>query len=670
MHYYPCSQTTRVVHRPMSAFPNLFAPMKLGNLTLKNRIFSPAHGTTLGTHDGLVSDDMIRYHAARARGGTSLIIIEGMNIHPTYRFPELFLIADEDRCIPGLRALGAACHAYDCKIFGQIFHAGYAVRATVDGARGVAYSASATPHDRYKIVPVPMHQEMIDDIVANHGDAARRFQEAGLDGVEIMASMGYLTSQFLNPVTNQRDDKYGGSFDNRLRFLRECIADVRAKVGRDMVVGIRISGDEMTEQGLDAASVLNVCKAMDADGDVDYFNVIAGSSADAQGWTHVFPPMAMAAGYVAPYAAAIKQVVSRPVFVAGRINQPQVAEQIIAGGQTDMCGMVRALICDPDFPNKAQQNRPDDIRDCIGCNQACVGHRLSHEKISCIQHPETGRESRFDPLPPLNGSAKTVLVVGGGPAGMKAAAVAAVRGHAVTLHEKTERLGGQALLAQLLPGRAEFGGIVTNLTREMELAGVTVKTNSSVNAVTIEKLNPDTIVLATGARSCLPEFEGREDCHAVDAWDVIRGAANVGQSVVISDWRCDWVGLGVAEKLARDGCRVRLCVNGTVAGEHIQGIVRDIWNGKLHRLGVEVIPYTGLYGAAGNTTYMKHTITGDPVILEGVDTLVTAHATYPETELQKTLESWSGEVVAIGDCLSPRTAEEAVFDGLKAGCAL
>ncbi len=366
----------------MSKFPNLFSPIQLGGVTLKNRLFSPAHGTTLGTRDGLVSDDLIRYHAARARGGAGLIILEGMNLHPTYRFPGLFLIADDNACIPGLGRLAEACHAHDCKVFGQLFHAGRAVRASLDGSRGLAYSASESPDERYKIVPVPMPKTMIREIVANHGDAARRFQQAGLEGVEVMASMGYLTAQFLNENTNRRTDEYGGSFENRLRFLRECLADIRDKTRGAMTVGLRISGDEMNPGGLEAETVIAICKAIEGDGVIDYVSVIAGSSAGAAGWVHVFPPMAMVQGYVAPYAAAVKRALTVPVLVAGRINQPQLAEEIIAQGQADMCGMARALICDPDLPDKARRGQLDDIRACIGCNQACVGHRLNHHRIS------------------------------------------------------------------------------------------------------------------------------------------------------------------------------------------------------------------------------------------------------------------------------------------------
>ncbi len=253
---------------------------------------------------------------------------------------------------------------------------------------------------------------------------------------------------------------------------------------------------------------------------------------------------------------------------------------------------------------------------------------------------------------------------------MKAAAIAAARGHEVTLYEAAPRLGGQALLAQQLPGRAEFGGIVTNLAREMALAGVKVVTNRAVDEALLTQEAPDAVILATGARPRRPAIEGAESAHMVDVWQLLRGEVNVGASVLVADWRCDWIGMGVAEKLARDGCRVRLAINGYVPGQRIQQYVRDQWNGTLHKLGVEVIPYARLYGADGETVYLQHTASGEPIICEGVDTVVLALGHEQEAGLFDSLADWPGELHRIGDCVAPRTAEEAVLEGLKVASAI
>ncbi len=489
-------------------------------------------------------------------------------------------------------------------------------------------------------------------------------QESGLDGVEIVASHGYLPAQFLNPKINLRTDEYGGDLVNRARFLREIAHGVRETVGNDFVVGIRISGDERSYDGLDLETATAAILHLDETGCFDYFNVIAGSSSSLGGSIHIVPPMFVENAYVAPYAASIRAEVNVPVFVAGRINQPHQAEEIVKTGQADMIGMTRAQICDPELANKSREGRIDDIRACIGCNQACIGHMHMGVPISCIQHPETGRERAFGKRKPAD-ARRTILVAGGGPGGMKAAAVAAERGHEVILCEATESLGGQTLLAQLLPGRTEFGGIVTNLTREMERAGVAVRKQTPVTRTFVDEMAPDAVVIATGARPAPVEIEGMDEGHVVEAWSVIRGEANVGGNVVVADWRCDWIGLGLAEHLARNGCSVTLAVNGYMPGQTIQMYVRDHWAGILHELGVNVIPYARLFGVDADSVYLQHATSGDAIIVEDIDTLVTSLGHHSVTSLADELEDWDGDVHLVGDCLAPRTAEEAVFEGLK-----
>ncbi|MEO7206399.1 MAG: FAD-dependent oxidoreductase, partial [Steroidobacteraceae bacterium] len=393
-------------------------------------------------------------------------------------------------------------------------------------------------------------------------------------------------------------------------------------------------------------------------------HVTVGTSASLGGAVHIVPPMAIKTAYVVPYAARIKRQSRIPVFVTGRINQPQDAEAVLASNHADVCGMTRALISDPQMPSKALRGALQDIRACIACNQACIGHFHKGFPISCIQNPVSGRELRFGSLPRA-ARRKQVMVVGGGPAGMKAAAIAAERGHHVTLFEVQRRLGGQALLAQMLPGRAEFGGIVTNLQRELELAGVPIHRGVRVDRAKILAEAPDAVLVATGAIPYRPAFPQEGALQIVDAWTVLRGAETVGQSVVIIDWRADWIGIGIAEHLAQQGRTVRLAVSGIAAGESLPLYVRDQAAGSLHKLGIKVLPYMRLYGSDSDSVYLQHICSGEAVVIDKVDTLVLCTGHTPVDELSGALDDLDIETHVIGDAAAPRTAEEAVYEGLK-----
>ncbi len=650
-------------------FPHLFSPVQVGPVTIKNRIYSTGHMTMM-PRDGKVTDDLIAYHEARAKGGAGLIITEGCRPHASAINMAETINGSNDDCIEGLSRLAKVIHGYGCALFSQITHSGRCVLGSSDGSLPVAYSASESHDDVHHVRPRAMPIAMVKEIIESYADAAERAQRAGLDGVEVLAGYGMLPSQFLNPKTNHRTDEYGGSPENRLRFLREMLAGIRARVGAGFALGIRVTTDERDIDGLTPDLVLDVLRELDRDDVLDFYDVATGTAAGPAGQAHVVPPMILDTSYVPSSGAAVKSMVSKPVFLGGgRINQPQLAEQILSNGEADMCGMTRAMICDPKMPEKAKAGHTDDIRACIGCNQACIGHMDAGYVVSCIQYPETGRERIYGERRRID-RVKKVLVAGGGPGGMKTAAVAAERGHEVMLYERAARLGGQALIAQLLPQRAEFGGIVTNLTRELELAGAGVQCNTEVTGELIEQQRPDVVVLATGATPHRPEIPGEEEGHVVDAWQVLKGEANVGARVVIADWRRDWLGLGLAEKLARDGCHVRLAVNGMGAGEALQMYMRHKWVGDIHELGVEVIPYVRLYGMDSDTVYLQHISNGSAVECHDVETLVLAVGHRQNTELEQSLAGYSGDVRLVGDCLAPRTAEEAVLEGLKVGNAI
>ena len=648
-----------------TAFPHLFEPLQIRGKRLKNRIMSTGHDTCLPT-DNLVNDKLIAYQRDRAAGGVGLIVLQVAGVHDSARYTSHVLMATDDACIDGYRQLAEACHAHGTVVLSQLFHPGREIMESADGLLAVAYSASSVPNERFRVMPRALDQAMIDEIVQGYASAARRLHQAGLDGVEVVASHGYLPAQFLNPRVNLRSDGYNGELEQRLRFLREVLAAVRAATGEQFIIGLRISADERDSQGLSEDESLAAAVALQ--GQLDYLHIVAGTSASLGGALHIVPPMAIEPAYLAREAATFKQQLAIPLFVTGRINQPQEAELILARGQADVCGMTRALICDPLMPNKTERGQVEDVRACIACNQACIGHFHRGLAISCIQRPETGRELQYGQLTPT-ASPKRILVAGGGPAGMKAAAVAAARGHQVTLYEAGPQLGGQVLLAQLLPRRAEFGGASTNLQREMALAGVEVVRNTRVDRTLVERERPDLVIAATGATPYWPAFERTGDLQVVDAWQVLRNEVKPGRSVLVIDWRCDWIGPGIAERLVREGHHVQLAVNGTHCGESLPLYVRDQLAGELHRLGIPITPDARLYGSDDNTVYLQHTASGEPMIFEGIDTLVLCLGHQPEDRLASELAGLV-EVRRVGDCLAPRTAEEAIHDGLTVAWSL
>ena len=654
------------------SFPNLFSPLRIGGVTVKNRIFSSGHDTVMA-HDGQVTDRLIAYHEARAAGGAGLIVVQVAGVHPTAKYTFHVLMADTDDCVAGYRDLASTVHAHGCAIFGQLFHGGREIMESQDGSLPVALAPSAVPNERFHVMSRAMPAALVAEVVQGYGSAARRLQTAGLDGVEIVASHGYLPAQFLNPRVNLRTDEYGGSDENRLRFLRDVLAAVRGEVGRDFVVGLRISGDEIGHDGLSSDEALAAISAIDADGSLDYVSVVAGSSATLSGSVHIAPPMSEPNAYTAPLAAKVKSVTSVPVMVAGRINQPHEAEAVVASGQADLCAMTRALICDPLLPAKSRDGRAEEIRACIGCNQACIGHFHAGYPISCIQNPTTGREQQYAVLPPI-AVRRTVMVVGGGPAGMKAAVVAAARGHDVTLYEADRRLGGQVRLAEQLPGRAEFGGAVTNLESELQRGDVRVVTGTVVDLDLVVDQAPDVVVVATGARPRHPQLELMDAMPVLDAWQVITGSAVPSGRVVVADWRPDWIGLGVAELLARAGHPVTLAVNGYQAGQRLQQYVRDVMVTSALRSGVAIVPTVRLFGADEDTVYLQHVLTGEPVIVDDVAALVLSQGHASVTGLYDALATpesgYTGPVHAIGDCLAPRTVEEAVLEALQVAAVL
>ncbi|WP_352536490.1 NAD(P)-binding protein, partial [Mesorhizobium sp. M0114] len=437
-------------------FPNLLSPINVRKVQIRNRILSSGHETSLS--DGrFIGDRLVAYHEARAKGGAGLIICEIGLVDERARPMANVLTAASDECIAGYARLADAVHKHGCKLFAQLFHPGRDSWGSIHGGAPFAYAPSPAPNERFHVIPRAMTNRMVKEVISLYGDAAARLQRAGVDGVEIVASHGFLPAQFLNERTNWRTDEFGGSFSNRLRFVRGVALDMRRKAGENLVIGMRISGDEQADDGLQPEEVVTICAALDEEKLLDYYHIVMGTMSQLRGSQSVVPPMDTSLAQPAEVAASIKSRVSQPVLAAGRINHAALAEELIATGRLDMCAMTRSLISDPEFPSKVLADRLDEIRLCIGCNQGCIGRIQVRQTVTCIQFPESGRELEYGVRKPAM-VIKNIAVVGGGPAGLKAAAVAAARGHKVTLFEKSPKIGGGGRRAPPRPGPARIWG--------------------------------------------------------------------------------------------------------------------------------------------------------------------------------------------------------------------
>ncbi len=647
-------------------FPTLFSPFKIGQHTIPNRIVLTGHDTCL-PEDSVANDALVAYIEKRARYGTGLIVLQVSGVHETARYTSHLLMANQDGCIPGYRRLVEACQRHGTVLFAQLLHPGREIMESADGLKPVAYSASNSPQERFHVMPRALNQSTIHDIVTSFGDAAMRMQQAGIQGIEIVASHGYLPAQFLSSKVNHRSDKYGGSFANRIRFLEEIIDEIRRRAGDELAIGLRISCDERDEDGMGEEDAIEALKYLE--NKLDYASVVAGTSATLGGAIHIVPPMMYDNAYLKDEALALRAGLSLPLILTGRINQPHEAEEVLRSGAADLCGMTRALICDPAMPSKAKNNDADGIRACIGCNQACIGRFHRGLPISCIQYPESGRELQYNDI----GTAehpRRVAVIGGGPAGMKAAVIAAARGHKVTLFEANSRLGGQVNLAQLLPHRAEFGGLITNLQEELKRSQVEVLTQQNVTPEKLLEEGYEQVLMATGAKPYSPPLERMGSLPVSQAIDLLGATTLPGGHVVVYDSKGDWIGVGVAEMLAKSGAKVTLAVNGLHVGESLQSYVRDHTAARLHNLGIKIVTYARAFGIDDDTVYFHHTAGGEPMILDDVDHLVLSCGGIPNVSPEDEDRWLDLPVTLIGDCLAPRTAEEAVYDGLKSAISI
>jgi 2,4-dienoyl-CoA reductase-like NADH-dependent reductase (Old Yellow Enzyme family) len=644
----------RTILRPvLTAYPTLLSPVRCGPLELTGRIVSTAHQTGL-VEGHLPTDDLVAYHEARAAGGAAAIFLEATAVHPTGLLTSHTLGGYLDGIAGGYERLARAVRRHGTRLLVQLFHGGREMFAGMPRAPTVA--PSAVPSARLRSEPRALTLAEIDDLVAGFALSAARARDGGLDGVEISMAHGYLVAQFFNPLLNHRDDPYGGDLPGRMRFAVEVLRAIRSEVARDIAVGVRLSANDMAPGGQTTAGLAEIAAALRATGLVDFVSLALGHSASYRGSTQIVPPPPQPLDAIAAHLPDDRGPADGVCTIATtRIVDLEHAERLVAAGRADLVGMTRALIADPDLPRKARAGNAHVI-ECIGCNQACIGHYHAGVPIGCVVNPRTGRERR---LAPARREARRVLVFGAGPAGVAAAVEAARCGDDVTLIEREPEIGGQLRLAGQAPAHREMWERWRRFAlRELESVGVTPRLGVEADAASLDA--HEHVILATGARPFVPAAAGRA---VVTAWDAIAQPQLVRGPALVADWGGDWAGLDATELLAAAGVDVTLACAATVPGEGLQQYHRNLYLARLDEAGVRIRHHLEL---TEDALALRHVFSGRREELGPVETLVLALGRRPADDLWSTLEGRSGATRA-GDVLGPRTLEEAILEGFTAG---
>ena len=643
-------------------YKHLLSPIDVGPFTLRNRVLVTAHVPGIETN-GQVNDAYIRYQIAKTKGGAALQISGSTAVHRTGAVGAgRGLNASNDGCIEGYKRLADAVHDLGGRFLIQLGHAGANVADTDAGRPLLAPSPIMSRLSRE--IPKQMTIEEIDELVDAHGTASVRVRKSGLDGVELLSAFGYLPAAFLSPYSNNRSDDYGGSLENRMRFLLRSIDAVRTGIGSDRILGVRLPGDEQVEGGLSQSELQDIAALIAQTGKVDYLNIIVGTNYDRSGRMNHWPPTPAPHGLFVPLAAGIKSRVDLPVFTAGRITDPAMANKIIEQGDADMVGMTRAQISDPNLVQKLLEERPQDIRPCVGAN-LCIAQAMASKPIRCMHNPMIGRESEWGKITQSD-EPKNVTIIGGGPAGLEAARVAAERGHRVTLFEASDELGGQLSLWAQAPMTSEFRKTLNWYQTQLTQLQVRILTNKTITAEDIATLDADVLVLATGAKAAapLPKAQGSNDISVIDPWQAIADPPT-RKHILINDEGGGRSALSAADKLL-DQNKITLVTAEYALGELVTATVRAPIYKRFLASHVEMYPSQEIHSINGSTVTLRSVHTGYETHIEDVDLVVDWRGAAAETTLQPAVEASGLPHYVIGDCLAPRQVNIAIAEGALA----
>lgn len=650
-------------------------PIKIGNIEVKNRVVRTAHGT--GLAGGKVSDELVTYHEERAKGGVGLTILEVMGVHQSGPGAlNAFLAPGYDDNFPRMMD---RLHKYDMTVFQQLWHAGNNI-LPLDGSP--PWAPSDIPGPLLNVVPVSMTKAMIDEIVEAYAEATRRCEQWGLDGVEVHCAHGYLPSQFLSRNTNKRTDDYGGPIENRARFMLELLAACRAVVSKDFVVGIRLSADVIAD-GVDASDNLQVAKMAEDRGLIDFVNV-------SQGVYQSFPKfiggMHEPMGYELDTSLPVTQnLKNTPTMVIGRFRTLEEADQLIRNGDCDMVGMNRATIADPHLVRKTFEGHPEQVRPCIACNQGCIGQELQLGHIGCAVNTGAGDESNWgDHRLEVSETPKRVLVIGGGPAGMEAARVAALRGHKVVLAEAQPDLGGTINIAAKAPTRQNLRDITLWLEQELYRLGVEVRLSTYLEVDDIAEQDFDEVVVATGATPRMDGIQisnpgepvrGIQQDHVISSNELFENnRRELGRTAVVLDDTGHFEGIAAAEYLLSEGLEVTYVSRqisfaprvepALMAEPALQRLTNGHFHNKLRSRAIEIqkdsVIVAPTFVAEGNN--VNESVPADTVVLISLNR--------PNRDLYNQLIDRGMKAKVVGDANTPRFLTYAMREGHVAGATV
>lgn len=635
----------------------LFEPILINSLRLKNRILMPCLDPGFAGEGGVVNPRLIDYFTKRAKGGVAFIMLGPAVFDPVGIGGKSEYRIYRDEILEGLSTLVEAIHSCGVPVGLQLHHAGRQANPDLISANAVA--PSAIPCPVRKFTPKALKIPEIERIILQYGEFARRVKQVGFDALEVHGSHGYLIAEFLSPYSNARKDRYGGSLENRTRFAFQIIEEVRKNVGADFPIFFRIPGEEHVPGGLSKEETSLIAKLMEEAG-ADAIDVSAGNYKTAE-W--IVPPMILPRGCNVRAAETIKRKVSVPVIVAGRINGPELAEEILRQGKADVIAMARGLVADPDLPIKTREGRAEEIRRCIACN-VCIDHLFQDKDIVCTVNPEVGRESEFELKPAPQ--RKRVMIIGGGPGGMEAARVAGLRGHEVTLYEEHHRLGGRIEAACQASIKEEMKGLLEYYEAVLKPLGVNIRLNTKVDIDMVSQMNPDAIVMATGSVPLLPDIPGVHLSHVVQAVDVLLDRVKIEDKAAIIGGGT--VGCEVAIFLAERGVDVTLLEMFPYVAHGIPRLVGKMMKDIMIELGVDIMTNRRVVHISE-----EQVIHEDPEKKRAslpVAQVVLAMGSKPRNDLARSLKDLVGENYLIGDCLEPRRALEAISEGAEVGLRL